>query len=202
MSTLLDARLTSICCRAVKSRAFLSFFTPKILDYSIWEAWSQLQCSAHVSCSPWLHGSAKLAEKVRHGPAVLMREVEMILSLTHQTGEFRGQTAVSSFAPSCQAQHYMASNTSETWDTTLQLATKGLLASGALQREPPCLFWDTREASELLKRGNVVTMLIRHPTGVPSPQSWLHATYWCNTPAWTARQTKELGNSWQRNPVY
>lgn len=50
-----------------KSRLVLSFFTPKILDTTIWEAWSQLQCSAHVSCSPWLHGPAKLAEKVSHG---------------------------------------------------------------------------------------------------------------------------------------
>lgn len=91
---------------------------------------------------------------------------------------------MSLFAPSCQAQHYMASNTSETWDTILQLTTKGLLASGALQREPCYLFWDTREASPCLhmkdnpeqsvpaplRRDNVLTMLIKHPTGVPSHQ--------------------------------
>lgn len=50
-----------------KSRAIFLFSLPKILDMNIWEAWCQLQCSAHVSCSPWLHGPAKLAEKVRHG---------------------------------------------------------------------------------------------------------------------------------------
>lgn len=60
---------------------------------------------------------------------------------------------------------------------------KGLLATGALQREPSCLFWDTRATSPslhmkdipeqsfpaLLRRGNPLTMLIKHPRGVLSP---------------------------------
>lgn len=127
----------------------LSFFIPKMLRHQhIWEAWCQLQCSVPVSCSPWLHGPAKLAE-VRHGLSCVDERWKWFWASysIHQTGEFEGQTAVSLFAPSCQAQLYMASNTSETWDTTLQLATKGLLASGALLREPSCLFRDTRETS-------------------------------------------------------
>lgn len=99
---------------------------------------------------------------------------------------------MSLFAPSYQVQLCMASNTSETWDTTLQLATKGLLASGDPQREPSCLFWDTREASPCLhmrdipeqsfpaplRWGSLLITLITHPRGVlsPSPQNWLHAT--------------------------
>lgn len=129
--------------------------------------------------------------------AVWVREVDPEPPTQCQTEEFRGKTAVSLFAPSCQAQHCMASNT-ETWDTTRKSATKGLLASGALQREPSCFFWDTRKASPWLhmkdileqsfpaplRRCDVLTMLIKHPIGVPSPspQSWLHATCSCNTP--------------------
>lgn len=161
---------------------------------------------------PVLHGPAKLAGKVRHGLSCVDERWKWFWASYSQTGE-----SVSLFAPSCQAQHHVASNTSETWDTTLHLAgNKRAFASGALQRELPCLFWDTREASPCLhmrdipeqscpvplRRGNVLTMLIKHPTGVSSswPQSWVPAAYFCNTPAWAARQTKELGNSWQRNP--
>lgn len=48
---------------------FFFFFlhSQNIRHQHILETWSQLQCSVHVSCSPWLHGPAKLAEKVRHG---------------------------------------------------------------------------------------------------------------------------------------
>lgn len=46
---------------------FFFLHSQNIRHQHILEAWSQLQCSVHVSCSPWLHGPAKLAEKVRHG---------------------------------------------------------------------------------------------------------------------------------------
>lgn len=73
MSTLLYAGLipsnTAAELSQGKFRAFFFFFlhSQNIRHQHILETWSQLQCSVHVSCSPWLHGPAKLAEKVRHG---------------------------------------------------------------------------------------------------------------------------------------
>lgn len=182
-----------------KSRAIFSFFTPK--TPKMWDTNTFRKpgpsCNA-VPMFPVLHDymdQVSWQKRSDMASAVWMREVEMILSLLLNTSDWRvwGQTAVSLFAPSCQAQLCMASNTSETRDTTLQLATKGLLASGALQREPSCLFWDTSEASPCLhmedipeqsfpaplRMGSLPTMLIKHSDGSYP----LHPRAACTLPA-------------------
>lgn len=181
---------------------------------------------------PVLHGPAKLEGKVRHGLSCVderggndsptQYRLESLgtdrfsVSYTiHQTGEFGDRQLCPCLLPA--ARH---STTWPSWNTGHNPTTgnKRAFASGALQRELPCLFWDTREAPPCLhlrdipeqsfpvplRRGNVLTMLIKHSREVPfsSPQNWVPATYPCNTPAWAARQIKELGNSWQRNPVH
>lgn len=168
----------------------------------ILEGWSQMQCSAHISCSPCLHGPAKLAEK----QCGWERWKEFWASYSiHRTGEFGGQTAVSLFAPSCQAQLHMAQTLLKhgTWPYNgnkrapcfwrsaegailLVLGHQGSISLPSHERRPkaelPCPSEDgqpTKQAHQVLR--GVLS---------PSPQSWLCVTYFCNTPTWAARKPR------------
>lgn len=131
--------------------------------------------------------------------AVWMREVEMILSLLLNKSDWRVWGADSCVLVCSQLPGTALHGLKHIWNMGHDPTTGNKRAS---------CFWRSAEGAILLVLGHQGSISLpsheRHPRGVlsPSPQSWLHATYSCNTPPQAVEQTKELGNSWQRNPVY